>query len=210
MLELLALLAIPVILIPCFLIYAWKRNYQGVLRVSTEVVAYDKLQFASILDYDRYSMIIKGKRTLIISGEFHYWRVPDRDRWNEILTTYKSAGLNTIRIYFHWGYHSSRQGSYDFTGNRDIAYLLNICKELGLFVMVAPGPYICAGKIFSLQFLLRNTRRRIPRLVASETRCSDEAWLELILEEMGPGVRRILPRMVQCDLAAVCKASDYT
>jgi hypothetical protein len=128
MLELLALLAIPVIVIPSILIIAWKRNYQGVLKVTTEAVAYDKSTYSSILDYDKYSMIINGKRTLIISGEFHYWRLPDQSRWKEILTTYKSAGLNTIRIYFHWGYHSSSQGSYDFTGNRDISYLLAICK----------------------------------------------------------------------------------
>lgn len=57
---------------------------------------------------------------------------------------YKSAGLNCIRIYFHWGFHSSREGNYDFSGNRDLEYLLTLCEELRLFVLAAPGPYICA------------------------------------------------------------------
>ncbi|KAI7850100.1 glycoside hydrolase superfamily [Circinella umbellata] len=52
--------------------------------------------------------------------------------------------MNAIRIYFHWGYHSPAEGVYHFDGNRDIDYLLNLCEDLGLFVLAAPGPYICA------------------------------------------------------------------
>lgn len=72
------------------------------------------------------------------------WRVPDKLNWRSILLKYKSAGLNTIRIYFHWAYHSPDEGVYNFKGNRDIDYLLDLCEELNLFVMAAPGPYICA------------------------------------------------------------------
>ncbi|KAI9310693.1 glycoside hydrolase superfamily [Dichotomocladium elegans] len=53
-------------------------------------------------------------------------------------------GFNSIRIYFHWGYHSPDEGVYNFDGNRDVEYLLSLCEELGLFVLAAPGPYICA------------------------------------------------------------------
>ncbi|KAI8368826.1 glycoside hydrolase superfamily [Choanephora cucurbitarum] len=53
-------------------------------------------------------------------------------------------GFNTIRIYFHWGYHSPDEGVYNFEGNRDVEFLLELCEELELFVLAAPGPYICA------------------------------------------------------------------
>ncbi|KAI8386870.1 glycoside hydrolase superfamily [Blakeslea trispora] len=53
-------------------------------------------------------------------------------------------GFNTIRIYFHWGYHSPNEDVYNFEGNRDIEFLLDLCEELELFVLAAPGPYICA------------------------------------------------------------------
>jgi beta-galactosidase GanA len=33
---------------------------------------------------------------------------------------------------------------YVFDGNRDVDYLLTLCEQLGLFVLAAPGPYICA------------------------------------------------------------------
>ena len=48
----------------------------------------------------------------------HYWRVPDRNRWRPILQKYRSGGLNAVRIYFHWGYHSPNEGVYVFDGNR--------------------------------------------------------------------------------------------
>ena len=48
----------------------------------------------------------------------HYWRVPDRERWRPILQKYRSGGLNAVRIYFHWGYHSPSEGEYVFDGNR--------------------------------------------------------------------------------------------
>lgn len=145
-----------VLIVPVALVVAWKSKYQGTLQVSSESVAYDKSKYGAVLDYDKHSFIIRvpihgqrpnvqGKRTLILSGEFHYWRVPDRSRWRDLLLTYKAAGLNCVRIYFSWAYHSPRQGEYIFSDNRDVAYLLSVCRNVGLYVLLAPGPYICAG-----------------------------------------------------------------
>ncbi|CAG8778061.1 12834_t:CDS:2, partial [Ambispora leptoticha] len=45
-------------------------------------------------------------------GEFHYWRLPDKSRWESILKKYRAGGFNCVRIYFHWGYHSPDNGIY--------------------------------------------------------------------------------------------------
>ncbi|KAF9931874.1 hypothetical protein FBU30_009454 [Linnemannia zychae] len=122
-----------------------ERRAKGKLvHIHTSDTLYDKEKYGHILDYDKHSLILHGQPTLILSGEFHYWRLPDPSRWRPILEQYRSAGLNCIRIYFHWGFHSSKPGQYDFTGNKDIHYLLNLCEEIGLYVLAAPGPYICA------------------------------------------------------------------
>lgn len=46
------------------------------------------------------------------------------------------------------------QGVYHFTGNRNVKYLMELCEELDLYVLAAPGPYICAetqaGGIFAI------------------------------------------------------------
>ena len=95
-----------VILIPVVLYILHRRSNLGSLKISTQDVAYDLQGLGSILSYDQHCFYIHGKPTLILSGEFHYWRLPDVSRWETILRQYKAAGLNCIRIYFHWGYHS--------------------------------------------------------------------------------------------------------
>ncbi|KAF9968719.1 hypothetical protein BGZ70_009641 [Mortierella alpina] len=114
------------------------RTLGSLKHIHTQDTLYDKNKYGHILDFDKHS--------LILSGEFHYWRLPDRSRWRPILEQYRSAGLNCIRIYFHWGFHSPAEGKYIFDkgSNRDIEYLLTLCEELGLYVLAAPGPYICA------------------------------------------------------------------
>ncbi|MBN2156968.1 MAG: beta-galactosidase [Candidatus Lokiarchaeota archaeon] len=96
------------------------------------------------IDWDKYSLKINGERVFLIGGEFHYWRLPDKERWDYILKSYKGAGLNCVRIYFHWGFHNPAEDVFIFHGNRDINYLLKLCEEIGLYVFVAAGPYICA------------------------------------------------------------------
>eukprot|EP00871_Galdieria_phlegrea_P005246 jgi/Galph1/5722/GphlegSOOS_G4367.1 len=112
--------------------------------VNKESSAYQKSDYESHLSWTKHCLLIEGKKVPILSAEFHYWRIPDRSRWRTILETYRSLGFNCVRIYFHWGFHSPRQGVYIFEGNRDVHFLLDLCEELQLFVIAAPGPYICA------------------------------------------------------------------
>jgi beta-galactosidase GanA len=56
----------------------------------------------------------------------------------------KAAGFNTTSIYFSWGYHSPREGDYDFTGIRDMDRVLDEAAKAGIYVIARPGPYINA------------------------------------------------------------------
>ncbi|CAH1759076.1 14019_t:CDS:10 [Entrophospora sp. SA101] len=141
--ELLALLAV----VPTGLLafYIWLlQSRKGTLEITTTECAYDKSRFGHILNWDKHCLYIHGRPTIIVSGEFHYWRLPDKSRWESILKKYCAGGFNCIRIYFHWGFHSPDEGVYKFDDNRDVEYLLNLCEKLNLYVLAAPGPYICA------------------------------------------------------------------
>src|SRR3954452_301832 len=94
--------------------------------------------------FDKYSVMLDGKRTFIWSGEFHYWRLPSPDLWRDVLQKMKAEGYNAVSIYFDWAYHSPAPGVYDFTGVRDMDQLLTIANEVGLYVIARPGPYINA------------------------------------------------------------------
>jgi beta-galactosidase len=94
--------------------------------------------------YDRYSLVIDGKPTYLWSGSFHYWRLPSPDLWLDVLQKMKAGGFNAVEIYFDWGYHSPRRGVYDFSGIRDVDRLLDMARDVGIYVIARPGPYINA------------------------------------------------------------------
>jgi beta-galactosidase GanA len=94
--------------------------------------------------FDRYSMIIGGRRTFIWSGEMHAFRLPSPGLWRDVLEKMKAGGFNAVSVYFDWGYHSPAPGVYDFTGVRDMDELLTIADQVGLYVIARPGPYINA------------------------------------------------------------------
>lgn len=97
------------------------------------------------VQWDHYSMLYRGERLWSFSGEFHPFRLPAPELWEDILTKMKAMGLNTMSFYAHWGMHASSNTTLDFeTGARNLDHLYELCTKLGLFVNARPGPYINA------------------------------------------------------------------
>ncbi|WP_348009281.1 beta-galactosidase, partial [Roseateles sp.] len=94
--------------------------------------------------WDRHSLIIDGKREMIFAGEFHPFRLPSPSLWRDVLQKMKASGLNAVSLYFSWGYHSAKQGHYDFTGVRNIERAIQMAEEEGLYVIARMGPYVNA------------------------------------------------------------------
>ena len=96
------------------------------------------------LGWDRHSLTLDGRREMIFAGEFHPFRLPSPSLWRDVLQKMKAIGLNTVSLYFSWGYHSSQPGHYDFSGVRNIERVLEMASEEGLYVIARPGPYVNA------------------------------------------------------------------
>ncbi len=94
------------------------------------------------ITFDKHSLIIDGKRIFIKSGAFHYFRTPGYEMALDRFAKMKSGGYNTVDIYFNWNYHSKAPGEYDFSGIKDVRKVLKAAKEIGLFVIARPGPFI--------------------------------------------------------------------
>jgi beta-galactosidase len=79
----------------------------------------------------------------ILAGEMHYARIP-RARWRQAMQMARAMGLNTVTTYTFWNLHEPELGRFDFTGQNDLAEFLRIAQQEGLFVILRPGPYVCA------------------------------------------------------------------
>ena len=79
----------------------------------------------------------------ILSGTIHYFRVVP-DYWEDRLLKLKQCGFNTVETYTCWNLHEPREGEFDFSGILDLARFLETASRLGLYVILRPGPYICA------------------------------------------------------------------
>lgn len=88
-------------------------------------------------------LLLDGEEITVYSGAIHYFRtVPEY--WRDRLLKLKLAGFNTVETYICWNLHEPRKGSFDFSGGLDFGRFLDIARELGLYAIVRPSPYICA------------------------------------------------------------------
>jgi hypothetical protein len=88
--------------------------------------------------------LLDGKPFQIIAGELHPARIP-AEYWQHRILMAKAMGVNTIALYVFWNYHEEKEGQFDFwRGNRDLARFIRLVREEGLFVLLRPGPYVCA------------------------------------------------------------------
>ncbi|KFO69682.1 Beta-galactosidase, partial [Cuculus canorus] len=95
------------------------------------------------LDYEENCFRKDGAPFRYISGSIHYARVP-RPGWRNRLLKMYMSGLSAVQVYVPWNYHEPLPGVYDFSGDRDVEAFLDLTAELGLLVILRPGPYICA------------------------------------------------------------------
>ena len=98
---------------------------------------------ASKVELKGRSILVDGKKTRILAGTMHYFRVP-RACWRDRMEKGKAMGLNAIETYMCWNLHERREGRYDFSDNLDFEAYVKLAQELGMYVILRPGPYICS------------------------------------------------------------------
>ena len=107
--------------------------------------------------------LLDGKPFQIISGEMHPARIPE-EYWRHRIRMAKAMGLNTIAAYVFWNYHEVSEGRFDFTSpGHDIAAFLKTAQEEGMWVLLRPGPYVCAEWDFGglPAYLLRDPEMKV-------------------------------------------------
>ena len=100
------------------------------------------------LAYDSHCMTVDGKDLVLFSGAFHYFRCP-KPLWADRFRTLKNAGFNCLETYAAWDWHEQSppkgpedMSKLDMTDLHD--WLEMATHEFGFYVILRPGPYICA------------------------------------------------------------------
>jgi len=129
---------------------------------------------------------LNGRPFRVFSGEIHYFRVP-REYWRDRLLKLRAMGLNTVCTYMPWNLHEPRPGVFDFSGMLGVAAFVRLAQELGLWVILRPGPYICAEWDFGglSAWLLAEDNVRV--------RCADAGYLAAVEPYFARVARELSP-----------------
>lgn len=142
----------------------------------------------AILTYKGNKFFLDGEEYTIISGAMHYFRIP-REYWHDRLLKLKECGFNTVETYTCWNLHEPKENVFDFSGMLDLEAYIDIANELGLNVILRPGPYICAEwEMGGLPAWLLN----YPNLTI---RCNDELFISKVERYYNELLGLIVPKL---------------
>ncbi|XP_051150207.1 beta-galactosidase-like [Andrographis paniculata] len=95
------------------------------------------------VSYDGKSIVINGRRKILVSGSIHYPRSTP-EMWPELIQKAKDGGLDVIQTYVFWNGHEPSPGNYNFEGRYDLVKFIKVVQRAGLYVHLRIGPYVCA------------------------------------------------------------------
>lgn len=127
-------------------------------------------------------LTLDGKPWLPVMGEFHFARFPNR-YWEQELEKMKSAGVDIVSTYIFWNHHEEREGHFLWSGDRDLRRFVTLCGQLGLKVMIRPGPWVHSESRFG----------GIPDWVVREmpTRSNDPTYLRYVARYWGEVAKQV-------------------
>lgn len=88
-------------------------------------------------------ILADGSDLPVFAAAMHYWRVDPRD-WRACLEAVRALGFALVQTYVPWAVHEARARKYEWDGELDLGRFLDLAGEIGLGVIVRPGPHINA------------------------------------------------------------------
>ena len=98
-----------------------------------------------VVTWDKYSLIIDGRRVCPVMGEVHYSRIP-ADEWSGEVRKMKDGGVTIIACYVFWNHIEETEGLFDWSGQRNLRQFLEVCKAENMPVVLRVGPF-CHGEV---------------------------------------------------------------
>ncbi|XP_059123228.1 beta-galactosidase-1-like protein 3 [Peromyscus eremicus] len=129
---------------------------------------------------------LEGQKFMIVGGSIHYFRVP-REYWKDRLLKLQACGFNTVTTYIPWNLHEQERGKFDFSEILDLEAYVLLAATVGLWVILRPGPYICA------EVDLGGLPSWLLRYRESQLRTTHQDFVEAVDKYFDHLIPRILP-----------------
>lgn len=114
--------------------HAPSRLLSGHLNLGGEDPAGERIEVTSLY-------LLRGGRPWVpVIGEYHFSR-DSRENWYRELCKMRDGGVTAVSTYLFWIYHEETEGTFDFTGDRDIRAFLLEAKRAGLEAVLRIGPW---------------------------------------------------------------------
>ncbi|RAK88787.1 beta-galactosidase [Aspergillus costaricaensis CBS 115574] len=97
-----------------------------------------------IVTWDEYSIRVHGERILLLSGEFHPFRLPSPGLWLDVFQKVRALGFSAVSFYVDWALLEGERGSIRADGVFALEDFFQAATEAGLYLTARPGPYINA------------------------------------------------------------------
>ncbi|KAM0150457.1 hypothetical protein ACHAQE_008959 [Botrytis cinerea] len=118
-----------------------------------------------LVSWDEHSIIVRGERIMIYSGEVHPFRIPSPGLWLDIFQKIKAMGFTGVSFYTYWGLNEGNPGQVITDGVFSLDEFFDAATQAGIYLIARPGPYINAetaaggipGWVLRIKGVIRST-----------------------------------------------------
>lgn len=94
----------------------------------------------STIELTNYYLLRDGKPVIPVIGEFHFSRYPS-PFWEEELRKIRAGGVGIVATYVFWNHVEEDEGTFDWSGSRNLRRFVELCGRVGLEAIVRVGPF---------------------------------------------------------------------
>ncbi|KAJ5731456.1 beta-galactosidase [Penicillium malachiteum] len=97
-----------------------------------------------IVTWDEKSLFVRGERVIILSGEFHPFRLPSPGLWLDVFQKIRALGFSGVSFYVDWALVEGEPGHIRPFGVFALEQFFDAAQEAGIYLIARSGPYINA------------------------------------------------------------------
>ncbi|KAK6594008.1 glycosyl hydrolase family 35 [Botrytis cinerea] len=92
-----------------------------------------------LVSWDEHSIIVRGERIMIYSGEVHPFRIPSPGLWLDIFQKIKAMGFTGVSFYTYWGLNEGNPGQVITDGVFSLDEFFDAATQAGIYLIARPG-----------------------------------------------------------------------